>query len=260
MPGLLNALLPYVYSQSDRLKRHVGGLLSDPRGTLEQTAGGLLDAHRGQQNLLAQAFADPGQPFKMTDPNAMQAAAMNMLAGPLGVAPAGMLSSFHGDVLASMAKGVPDDVVDAAFGANGYVYHTPYRPFENAQQTAIGMKASPLGERLFSTAEPLSAKAMRSIEAVPVSDSASGAFAKELADEGAMSFLNKDGQRFSVITPSAKNSGQFQATQYDPKGAIGDSQHLTWADAVQRLIDSGYSKILDEKRAANLLDRVMLSK
>jgi hypothetical protein len=95
MAGLLSGILPYVYSQSDRLKRNVNGLLSDPRGTLEQTAGGLLDAHRGQQNLLAQAFADPGQPFKMTDPNAMQAAAMNMLAGPLGVAPAGMVV-YHG--------------------------------------------------------------------------------------------------------------------------------------------------------------------
>lgn len=92
MAGLLSGVLPYIYSQSDRLKRNVNGLLSDPRGSMEQTAGGLLDAHRGQQNLLAQAFADPGQPFRVTDPAAMEAAAYNMLAGPLGVAPAGMIN------------------------------------------------------------------------------------------------------------------------------------------------------------------------
>lgn len=91
MAGLLSGVLPYVFSQSDRLKRNVGGLLSDPLGSLEQTSGGLLDAHRGQQNLLAQAFADPAQPFRVTDQGAMQAAAMNMLAGPLGVAPVGMI-------------------------------------------------------------------------------------------------------------------------------------------------------------------------
>jgi hypothetical protein len=93
MAGLLSGILPYVYSQSDRLKRNVNGLLSDPRGSMEQTAGGLLDAHRGQQNLLAQAFSDPGQPFKMTDPNAMEAAAYNMLSGPLGIAPMGMVKA-----------------------------------------------------------------------------------------------------------------------------------------------------------------------
>lgn len=109
MAGLLSGILPYVYSQSDRLKRNVNGLLSDPRGTLEQTAGGLLDAHRGQQNLLAQAFSDPGQPFKMTDPAAMEAAAMNMLAGPLGVAPMGMTSKY---VDFTSGKYAPDITMD----------------------------------------------------------------------------------------------------------------------------------------------------
>lgn len=90
MAGLLDGVLPYIYSQGDRAKRHVRSLLADPLGTMEQTAGGLQDSHKEQQNLLAQAFAEPGRPFKVTDPAAMQAAATNMLAGPLGFAPAGM--------------------------------------------------------------------------------------------------------------------------------------------------------------------------
>jgi hypothetical protein len=95
MAGLLDGVLPYLYSQSDRLKRHVGGLLSDPMGTLEQTAGGLLDSHKAQQGLLSQAFANEKRPFQVTDKNAMMQAAQNMLNGPLGMAPAG-ITAWHG--------------------------------------------------------------------------------------------------------------------------------------------------------------------
>lgn len=95
MAGLLDGVLPYLYSQGDRMKRHIGGLLADPMGTLEQTAGGIQDSHRAQQGLLSQAFADKARPFKPTDKNAMQQAAMNMLTGPLGFAPAG-ITAWHG--------------------------------------------------------------------------------------------------------------------------------------------------------------------
>jgi hypothetical protein len=183
--------------------------------------------------------------------------AENMAAPRMLNPQAGAIGPFHNDVLASMSKGIPDDVASSAFGRDGFIYHTPYRPFENAQSTAIG-GGSPISERVFSTTKPLTASQLKSIEAVPVSDMATNAFAKELSDEGAIGFLNKDGKRFSVVTPSAKNQGQFQATQYDPRGAIGDSQHQSSADAIQRLIDGGYSKILDDKRIENFLRKVML--
>jgi len=170
---------------------------------------------------------------------------------------AGVIGPFHNDVLNSISKGVPDDVSAASFGRDEFIYHTPYRPFENAQATAIG-GGTPIAERVFSTSKPLTAAQMKSIEAIPVSESATNAFSKELADEGAFGFLNKDGKRFSVVTPSAKNQGQFQATQYDPKGAIGDSQHQSQSEAIRRLIDSGYSKVLDENRIEKFLQKVML--
>jgi hypothetical protein len=95
MAGLLSDVLPFLYSQGDRAKRYVGGLLSDPLGSLEQTGGGLLDAHRAQQGLLAQAFSNQARPFQVTDRQAMGQAAQNMLNGPLGVAPAG-ITAWHG--------------------------------------------------------------------------------------------------------------------------------------------------------------------
>lgn len=186
---------------------------------------------------------------RMVD-NAMAPTTLNKQRGVIGV--------HHQDVLNSMSKGLSDDVVNESFGVDGYVYHTPYRPFENSQQTAIGVKANPISERIFSTESPLTASQLKSIEALPASENSALAFSKELADEGAFSFMNKDGKRFSIVMPSSKNSGQFQATQYDPRGAIGDSQHQTQADAIKRLIENGYSRILDESRAEKMLNQVML--
>jgi hypothetical protein len=95
MAGLLEGVLPYIYSRGDWAKRQLGGLLSDPLGTAQQTAGGLLDAHREQQGLLAQAFANQARPFQVTDKNALGQVAERMLAGPLGFAPAGMATYFR---------------------------------------------------------------------------------------------------------------------------------------------------------------------
>ena len=98
MAGLLSDVLPFLYSQGDRAKRHVHNLLSDPIGSLEQTAGGVQDAHRAQLGLLAQAFPDEKQPFKVGDQAALAQATQNMMNGPLGFAPAGMVKAASGAV------------------------------------------------------------------------------------------------------------------------------------------------------------------
>lgn len=247
-------LLDYIYSTGDTAKRKLRGLLDDPSGTLAQFVGNENDRAGRFMELTREAANETQQSGKLYGPKSEQ------LGGLLADAynPAGILGPQHSEVLRSMSKGVGDDVVDAAFGSTGYVYHTPLRPFEPSQQTAIGVKARPLAQRVFETDSPLSASQLRSIEAVPASDLSSNAFAKELADEGAFAFLNKDGKRFSVVMPSTKQSGQYQATQYDPGGAIGDSQHTTQAEAIQRLIEAGYANILDEARAGKMLQRVMV--
>lgn len=92
MAGLLGDVLPWVYSRSDALKRQVGGLLSDPVGTAQQAAGLLRDRDAEQQGLMGQAFGNPQRPFQVTDSAAMGQAASNMLMGPLGFAPAGIMA------------------------------------------------------------------------------------------------------------------------------------------------------------------------
>jgi len=53
--GLLSGVLPAVYSASDALKRKVGGLLSDPVGTLQQHVGLLNDNARSFNQLHSKA-------------------------------------------------------------------------------------------------------------------------------------------------------------------------------------------------------------
>lgn len=88
-------LLGEIFSQGDRAKRFVGGLLGDPIGTMAQTAGLLGDFRREDQALNARAFADPANPLRVTDPSAMHQLGDRMLAGPLSMAPVGMIL-YHG--------------------------------------------------------------------------------------------------------------------------------------------------------------------
>lgn len=252
-------LLADIFSAGDTAKRKLRGLLGDPVGTVTQFVNNENDRAGRLKELTYEAAMERRQRVKGGDLFGM-GPKETQLTGLLADAynPAGIIGPQHADVLRSMSKGLGDDVLDAAFGSSGYVYHTPLRPFEPSQQTAIGVKARPIAQRVFETETPLSAMQLRSIEAVPASENASMAFAKELSDEGAFAFMNKDRKRFSVVLPSTKQSGAFQATQYDPRGAIGDSQHTSQAEAIQRLIDAGYSDILDESRAGKMLQRVMV--
>lgn len=51
----------------------------------------ILDARARQNALMGKAFADPTNPLRVTDKQAMTEAGMNMLTGPLGIAPVGMM-------------------------------------------------------------------------------------------------------------------------------------------------------------------------
>jgi hypothetical protein len=95
MAGLLGDVLPYIYSRGNALRRGLLDTIQNPVASMEQTAGLLQDKHREQQNVLAQAFADQRDPFKVTDQRALNQAATNMLMGPLGFAPAG-ITAWHG--------------------------------------------------------------------------------------------------------------------------------------------------------------------
>jgi hypothetical protein len=90
MAGLLDGVLPWVYSRGNALQRGVNGLLSDPLGSMEQTAGLLADYRREDDRLNKLVFADPKTVSKPERDNALNQLSNRMLSGPLSFAPTGM--------------------------------------------------------------------------------------------------------------------------------------------------------------------------
>ena len=74
----------------------------------------------------------------------------------------------HQEILHRMSKDVPEDVESAAFGHEGYVYHTPLRPMENSQQSMLGVKVKPIHERAFVSDKPIESHKINKIEARPI--------------------------------------------------------------------------------------------
>jgi hypothetical protein len=87
MSGLLSGVLPYVYSRSNWLQRQVNGLLSNPAGMMEQSAGLLGDNLQAQIALQNQAFADKNNPFKVSDKKAFNQLVDSTFNGLLSFAP-----------------------------------------------------------------------------------------------------------------------------------------------------------------------------
>lgn len=95
MAGLLGGVLPWVYSQGDRAKRNLNGLLADPLGSFAQTAGQVTDNRNQLTGLLDQAFANKQRPFLPTDKAALGQAGEQVFNKLLGFAPVGM-TAWHG--------------------------------------------------------------------------------------------------------------------------------------------------------------------
>jgi len=90
MSGLLSGVLPAIYSAGDSAKRRLRGLLSDPVGEIQQTMGKARDDLNSVGELQRQAFADPKQPLKVTNPQAFGLLADKYLSSVMNFAPVGM--------------------------------------------------------------------------------------------------------------------------------------------------------------------------
>jgi hypothetical protein len=147
MAGLLSDVLPFIYSQGDRAKRHLSGLIADPLGSIQQTAGGIVDAGRAQQGLLAQAFGNPQRPFQVTNEPALAQASQNALQGPLGFAPAG-ITAWHGsphvfDKFDSSKIGTGEGA--QAYGHGLYLAEAPEVAKEYAGALSAARATKPVG-------------------------------------------------------------------------------------------------------------------
>lgn len=83
---------PDAYKQALAGLLRRGGEVTDYIATAPEKAGQtIIEGHERNKALQAQAFANPNRPFQVTDANAMSQLGDRMLAGPLSVAPVGMM-------------------------------------------------------------------------------------------------------------------------------------------------------------------------
>jgi len=79
-------------SRIDALKRQLFDALQNPADYASMLGGRVVESGQAAKALQSQAFADPRQPFKVTDENALRQLTDMMMAGPLGFAPAGTMN------------------------------------------------------------------------------------------------------------------------------------------------------------------------
>lgn len=164
--GLLSGVLPFIFSQSDRLKRNINGWINDPAAKAEQSAGILYDNLNEQTRLQNQAFGDPKDPLRITDQRAFEAATNGILNGVMGFAPAGMtkLVGPQSQALETARKnavrmlGLPENntAMDRAkammFGDE--VYHGTTKSFPAFDPSKLGASGADAAEGIFTANNP----------------------------------------------------------------------------------------------------------
>jgi len=90
MSGLLGGVLPAIFSQADRAKRYIGGLLADPVGRMQQAGGQAVDDLSKLGLLSEQAFNDPRNPMKLQDNAAARQLTDTYLNSVMNFAPVGV--------------------------------------------------------------------------------------------------------------------------------------------------------------------------
>lgn len=124
MAGLLGDVLPFLYSQGDRAKRYVGGLLGDPMGTITREVNNGNDRAGAMLGLLGQA-ANEGMNY-----------------GPATQKMAGMLADAYNPVAATVWHGSPRkfDKFDSSKIGTGEGAQSYGNGMYAAEQKAVGQE------------------------------------------------------------------------------------------------------------------------
>lgn len=161
-----------VLSRIDALKRQLYDALTNPRDYASMLGGRIQESGQAAKQLQSQAFADPRQPFKVTNEAALRQLTDMMMAGPLGFAPAG-ITAYHGSPY--LFKQFDPMKVGTGEGAQAYGVGAGY--------TA---EARPVAE------EYRMMLARRDVTGDPVTDLANLAMKQKGKENDAIKFLQKE--------------------------------------------------------------------
>lgn len=88
-------VLGTIFSRADALKRQLYDMIRNPSDYASMVGGRTQENMAAAQALQNQAFADPQNPLRITNPQALNQLTQMITSGPLGFAPAG-ITAFHG--------------------------------------------------------------------------------------------------------------------------------------------------------------------
>lgn len=88
-------VLGTIFSRADALKRQLYDMIRNPSDYASMVGGRTQENMAAAQALQNQAFADPQNPLRITNPQALSQLTQMITSGPLGFAPAG-ITAFHG--------------------------------------------------------------------------------------------------------------------------------------------------------------------
>jgi hypothetical protein len=87
--------LGYVYSRADALKRRLYDMITNPADYASMLGGRIQEGAANRESMMNQAFGDPNNPLKVTNPQALAQLTDMIMSGEMGFAPAG-ITAFHG--------------------------------------------------------------------------------------------------------------------------------------------------------------------
>lgn len=87
--------LGYVYSRADALKRRLYDMITNPVDYASMLGGRIQEGAANRESMMNQAFGDPNNPLKVTNPQALAQLTDMIMSGELGFAPAG-ITAYHG--------------------------------------------------------------------------------------------------------------------------------------------------------------------
>jgi hypothetical protein len=133
-------------SRIDALKRQLFDALQNPADYASMLGGRVVESGQAAKALQSQAFADPRQPFKVTDENALRQLTDMMMAGPLGFAPVGIISPQVAQKVIPQTKVVDEGSLpmpvyrgyQSGTGRNEYTFYTSKPELADLYSTKLG--------------------------------------------------------------------------------------------------------------------------
>lgn len=248
-----------VFSRADALKRQLYDMLSNPRDYASMVAGRTQEAAQAADALEKMAFADPQNPLKITNPQALNQLTQMITSGPLGFAPAG-ITAFHGSPY--LFRQFDPAKVGAGEGAQAYGVGAGYtaeaRSVAEAYAQANKGRAAALSGEIDKLPKPAQMEVYKTLnrpdgfikqaeilditkrypETTPLFESSKSYLYKgDIPDEILPKFLDWD-KKFSDQTPEVKEAVK---KYWNENKVYGDPSKLSGAGIYDSIVAHVYS-------------------